>query len=224
MDSASLLATIVKKVETIPAMGQHHWHNASCSVCGVGLPAWELSVTVGTLTQHIRVYDQNGVLPAGAVFEATVVPRHADLDDTHAREHDFSYELNLKHASGTDLPMPLSDNVELYFEVFEGLDRHELEVVLTRQLADAEFDETLADLDGASWVKVKTNHFSPYVLIDKLTAADKGVQVQDDPSPKNNVTTGDQAVQVAVAGLGMTLVLALGIMLRLITNRKKFEE
>ena len=38
------------------------------------------------------------------------------------------------------------------------------------------------------------------------------------------VTTGDRATQMAVAGLGIVLFLAIGVMLRLVTNNKKFEE
>ena len=122
----------------------------------------------------------------------------------------MSYNISLVDASDKNLSMPLSDNVELCFEVFEGLDRHELEVVLARQMADAEFTEELVELDGSSWVNVKTNHFSPYGLIDKLSDAEKAAL------GKGNVPTGDQAAQVAVSGLG--------IMLRLITNKRKFEK
>ena len=93
-----------------------------------------------------------------------------------------------------------------------GLDKNELEVVLVKQFEDGEFEEQLVELDGASWVKVKANHFSPYALIDKLSDA------------KNNVKTGDRAAQVAVAGFGLVLVLALGIMLRLLTSKGKSEE
>ncbi len=184
----------------------------------------EQTVTVKGKTQRLRVYNPNNVLPDGTKFEAIAVTEHEHLDDDHEIEHLLAYDLSLLDASGNPLHMPLDAPVELCFEVLDGLDKDELEVVLVQEFDDAEFEETLANLDGASWVKVKTNHFSPYVLIDKLSPEEKGVQVQDDPGPKNNVKTGDHAVQIAVAGLGMMLVLALGVMLRLITSKRKFEE
>ena len=194
----------------------------------------EKTVTVKGKTQRLRVYNPNNVLPDGTIFEALAVPDHKNLDPTHAVEHLWSYDLSLMDAQANPLHMPLDAPVELCFEVLDGLDRDELEVVLVKEFDDAEFEETLANLDGASWVKVKTDHFSPYALIDKLSPEEKGVQVQDDPGPAdssydsssgagNNVKTGDLATQMTVAGLGMTLVLALGIMLRLITSKRRFE-
>ena len=70
---------------------------------------------------------------------------------------------------------------------------------------------------------MKTNHFSPYLLIDKLTPEEKCVPPQDDLGHKNNVTTGDHATQMTVVCLGMTLVLTLDIMLRLISSKRRFE-
>ena len=102
--------------------------------------------------------------------------------------------------------------VELLFEVPDGLDKDELEVVLAQQFDDREFDEELVVLEGSTWVKVRTDHFSPYALIDELSDAEKAALGKD----KTN--------QITVGGLGMTLVLALGVMLRLITSKRKFEE
>ena len=178
----------------------------------------ETTVTVKGKTQRLRVYNPNNVLPDGTLFEALAVTEHEHIDDDHEIEHLLAYDLSLLDASGNPLHMPLDATVELCFEVLDGLDKDELEVVLVKEFEDAEFEEELVTIDGSSWVKVKTDHFSPYVLIDRLSAEEKAAL------DRGNIQTGDLATQITVAGLGMTLVLALGIMLRLITNKRKFEE
>ena len=184
----------------------------------------EATVDVKGQQQRLRVYDTNKILPAGTQLKAEAVTRHEHLDDDHEIEHLLAYDLSLLDASGNPLHMPLDAPVELCFEVLDGLDKDELEVVLVKEFDDAEFEENLVDLDGASWVKVKTDHFSPYALTDLLSEDEKAALTQENSGPKNNVKTGDLTTQIAVAGLGMVLVLALGIMLRLITSKKKFEE
>ncbi len=57
---------------------------------------------------------------------------------------------------------------------------------------------------------ITLDHFSPHILFEATGSW--------------NVKTGDYATQIAVAGLGAILVLALGIMMRLITSKKKLEE
>ncbi len=88
--------------------------------------------------------------------------------------------------------------MKLCFEVLDGLDKNELEVVLVKQFDGGEFEEDLVDIDGASWVKVKTNHFNPYVLIDKLSEKENSALTPLDKTPvdeatKHNVKTGDLA-------------------------------
>ena len=175
----------------------------------------ETTVDVKGQQQRLRVYNPNKVDLTGAQLVAEAVTAHENLDDTHEIEHLPSYNISLLDANDNPLKIPLSDKVELCFEVLDGLDRAELEVVLAQQFADGEFEEELVEIDGATWGKVKTDHFIPYDLIDNLTDAEKVAR---------NVPTGDLATRLAVAGLGVTLVLALGIMLRLITNKRKFEE
>ena len=178
----------------------------------------ETTVNVKGQQQRLRVYDTNKILPAGTQLKAEAVTRHEHMDDDREIEQLLAYDLSLLDASGNPLHMPLDAPVELCFEVLDGLDKDELEVVLVQEFDDAEFEENLVDLNGASWVKVKTAHFSPYALIDKLSPEEKAAL------DRGNIQTGDLATQITVAGLGMTLVLALGIMLRLITSERKFEE
>ena len=56
-------------------------------------------------------------------------------------------------------------------------------------------------------------HFSLYAVYDKLTESEK--------ANNKNVKTGDAVTNVTIAGLGMILVLAIGVMLRLITKKNR---
>ena len=133
------------------------------------------------------------MLPEGTIFEALTVTAHEKLDDTHAIEHLLAYDLSLRDAQANPLNMPLDAPVELLFEVPDGLDKVELEVVLVQKFEDAEFAEELVESSGSHWVKVKIYHFSPYALIDKISPKEKAAR---------NVPTGDHAAQMTVSGLG----------------------
>ena len=63
-----------------------------------------------------------------------------------------------------------------------------------------QFDENLVEIDGKSYVLVKTNHFSPYSLIDKLTDEEKAELnkaleslTDEEKSALGAVKTGDEA-------------------------------
>ena len=190
----------------------------------------EATVAVNGTQQRIRVYDPNGVLPAGTRLLAEAVTKHDTLDEDHEVEHLLAYNLSLVDADGEPVPMSLPQPVELWFEVIPGLDAKDLQVVLARLGEDIEFDEALKEADGKIWVVVKTNHFSPYALLDTRSADEKAAMQPQAPPPADhlpeennrNVKTGDIVTTVTVASLSMVLVLALGVMLRLV-KKNKFE-
>ena len=174
---------------------------------------WEDRVSVNGKDQRIRIFDVFDTLPYPNI-SCTVVPVHEGLDATHDIEHLFSYAFTMTDSVTDDpLPMPLDEPVELYFEVIDGLDAHDLEVVLVQSGYDREFDEELVEMDGATWVKVFTDHFSPYALIDTLTAEEKAAS-----------DSATIAVTICVVGFGIVLVFALGIMLRRLANKENTEK
>ncbi len=206
----------------------HAWDaRGICLVCGAldptaATPADFLhdTVLVDGKPQRLRVYDPNGVLPADTTFTAEYV------DGTHG-DHNFfithtdpTSDVELRHyynltlTSGSQTLSQLDGPIELWFEAIDGIDAPDAFISRVTEGADAKLaPEVVVDADGVTWIKVLTDHFSPYALTDLLSAEEKAVL--------GNVKTGDLPTQITVAGLGMTLVLALGIMLRLITNRKK---
>ena len=183
----------------------------------------DVTISVGGVArkQNIMVRDIYNILSDDTQLYVDVASEAHDELDTPIFdvEHGFHYNIKLLDAAGNELPMPLSAKVELLFECVEGLDVGQLEIVLADSLTDTQFEEDYQTYGDVQYVGVLTNHFSPYSLFDIQTEDEKAALGKG----KNN-KTGDQAVQIAVAGLGSILVLALGIMLRLITRKKKFEE
>ncbi len=190
----------------------------------------QATVTINGQEQRLRVYDPNGVLPAGADLLAEVVTTHEHLDDGREIEHIISYNLTLVDGAGQPIPMPRDGTFRLCFEVIPGLDAKELEVVLVKQFADGQFEESLVPIDGVDWVTVDTDRCSPWSLIDRLSEEEKAAknptpppaEEENTPGDGTNVKTGDTVTRATVAGLGMVLVLALGVLLKL-NKKNQFE-
>ena len=201
----------------------------------------EATVDVKGQPQRLRVYDPDAVLPSDTSFSAAYVDgSHGDhnffvqhVDPATGVELRHFYNLTL--ASGGNTLSQLDGPVELWFEVIDGIDAADSFISRVTENADEKLSPTIyTDNDGVTWIKVLTDHFSPYALTDLLSAEEKASlappdnnqsdETPSDETPKHNVQTGDHAAQLAVAGLDMMLVLALGIMLRLITGKKKFEK
>ena len=80
------------------------------------------------------------------------------------------------------------------------------------------------------------SHFSPYFIFDEFTDEEKAAlelkpeDGNNQPTDKPNSSgtdlpgTGDISTELLISGLAIVLVSSLGVMLRLITNKKKFEE
>ena len=69
---------------------------------------------------------------------------------------------------------------------------------------------------AAEFYKIMLSHFSPYAIFDELTDAERAAL--------GIPSTGDISTELLISGLAIVLVSSLGVMLRLITNKKKFEE
>jgi hypothetical protein len=85
--------------------------------------------------------------------------------------------------------------------------------------------------------RMTLEHFSPYIIFDELTDAEKSALTPKPNDNSNNQTTdkpnssgtdlpgtGDLATQLLISVLAIVIVSSLGVMLRLITGKKKFEE
>lgn len=61
------------------------------------------------------------------------------------------------------------DYVKLYIQIPENYDESDLEAIHISESSDQEFDEWVETIDGKKYLAFKTNHFSPYAIIDKNT-------------------------------------------------------
>lgn len=177
-----------------------------------------LETTVGLLNgqkQNIAVCGSYDVLPIGTQLVVNVVPDSPELDkQDYEIEKQFHYEIKLLDENGNPLSMPLKQKVELLFEVVDGLDEDDLEVILAKVGDDIQFEEYLIEIDGVDYVGIYTNHFSPYTLVDKLTDEEKAAIMK----------TGDEVTYFTVAGLGLIMTLALGLMINSKLNNKKSDD
>ncbi len=165
--------------------------------------------------QNIVVRGGYDVLPIGTQLVVNVVPDSPELDrQDNEIEKQFHYEITLLDEDGKPLSMPLKQKVELLFEVVDGLDKDDLEVILAKVGDDIQFEEYLIKIDGVDYVGIYTDHFSPYTLVDKLTDEEKAAMMK----------TGDEVTYFTVAGLGLIMTLALGLMINSKLNKKKSDE
>lgn len=177
-------------------------------------PVATASVDIGGITQQFRLFDPFGVVPAGATLSVQNVAEHGNLDVISDAEHIVSYNISLLDSSGKPVDMPLAHPVRLWFEVLDWMDPEDIEIILAQDGEDTQFEEHLEYIDGKYWVWIETDHFSPYTLVDKLSDKEKAAL-------SNNVKTGDLVAELRVAGFGIVLVYALGIMISLIKNKKR---
>lgn len=158
------------------AVCPHSWSDDLCTVCGKAAPFLEAPVTVHGHSQRIRVYDPNLVLPSDTVFSAEYVDSsHGDhnffithLDPTTDVEQQHFYSLTLTSAGQT--LSQLNGPVELRFEVIDGIDAADSFISRVAEGADTKLEPTVyTDKYGTTWIKVLTDHFSPYALTDLLS-------------------------------------------------------
>ena len=171
----------------------------------------ETIVKINGHDQKILVRGDDTVVPYGAELVATAVPYSEGLDTKNMIiDKQFHYDIKLLDDKGAPLPMPLSEPVELCFQVIDSLDKNDLEVILRQIGDDIQFEEDLVCIDGNDYVCVKTVHFSPYSLIDKLSNEEKAA---------NN-----RAILFTVVGTILLLILAVGIFLKVKANKRKLNE
>ncbi len=171
--------------------------------------------------------------PGDAGYAALYAQLDDDTKQQVERNNGWLFNMGIRAADGTELHS-FTDlhgtalQPVVYVQIGDDWDVADLNAYYIASGADEKVpvDYLMIDYPEGTdtFGRMTLDHFSPYFIFDALTDDERIALTPEHSGPKTNVTTGDQAVQVAVAGLGMTLVLALGIMLRLITNKRKFEK
>ncbi len=137
----------------------------------------------------------------------------ANLDDTHKVENVAFFEIELYNAKNEKISGEIAGKVRVLIQIPDGWDKKDLEAVLVMAGADVEFEESIITIDGVDYLAFWTNHFSPYVVIDKQTDSDKA------DADKKSPATGNTDFVLITALTAATATAALSYYL--LSNRKR---
>lgn len=152
----------------------------------------------------------------------------SQCDGDHLPEHIKFFQVN-PTVNGAKKEGQLDAPVYMMYEIPEGWDRKELEMIRVVGTDDQEFNEMVVEEDGKHYLAVWKDHFSPYAMIDKYTDNDK-VVVTPSPTPDNtpnntptpngnNVKTGDNSA--ANIFIAITAMMIAGLCLAICLKKKK---
>ena len=207
----------------------------------------------------LRVLKKNDsdVLGINVTYVEPSSQEYADLlkqvDDTHKIERINFFMVN-PTVNGAAVTGDLDGSVYMEYEIPEGWDEDQLEMILVQEGDDQEFDETVLEIDGKKYLAMWKNHFSPYAMIDKLTEEEQAAlnldkltaeqkaqlnaaleslskeelaqlkETVDSSSTGASPKTGDEVTYLTISGLGLMMTLALGLMLNSKITKKKSDE
>jgi len=144
--------------------------------------------------------DPDNAVPEGAYLKVSLKEPNSErweelknqLDSTHPIENIAFFEIELlSKIDDKPIPMPLDSEVRVLLQIPDGWDKSDMEAVLVAEDEDREFEEDIVTIDGIDYVAFKTDHFSPYALIDKLNAEEAGDSEVYGPSSLNGIKTGE---------------------------------
>ena len=158
----------------------------------------------------------------------------SQLDGDYPIEHINFFEvcpIVNKNSIGGEL-----DSVYMMYEIPEGWDESDLEMILVRDGDDQEFDEKVLEINGKKYLAMWKNHFSPYAMIDKLTDEERaaliaqqvesmdltnsGESTDNSKYLASQVKTGDNSKSMVL--MSTVILLTAGLFLEVCMKRKKF--
>ena len=100
---------------------------------------------------------------------------YSQLDNTlkNKIENIAFFELDLVNGRGENINGEIPGNVRILMQIPDGWDKDDLQAVLVMAGTDVEFEESVITIDGIDYLALWTNHFSPYAMIDTVSASDK---------------------------------------------------
>ena len=96
----------------------------------------------------------------------------SQVDGDHPIEHIKFFNV-YPTVNGVPVTGALDGSIYMEYEIPDGWDEDDLEMILVQDGDDQEFDETVLDIDGKRYLATWKNHFSPYAMIDKLSDEEK---------------------------------------------------
>ena len=116
----------------------------------------------------------------------------SQVDDTHPIEHINFFEVS-PTVDEASRAIPSDGSVYMMYEIPEGWDESDLEMILVRDGDDQEFDEKVLKIDGKKYLAMWKNHFSPYAMIDELTDEEKAALIAQQIENMNSTDSGEGA-------------------------------
>ena len=210
-----------------------------------GLAA-ETTVDVGGKTLRVFLLDplrvlkknDSDVLGISVTYVKEGLARYNELmsllDGDYPIEHINFFEVRPKVNEETKYG-PL-DSVYMMYEIPEGWDESDLEMILVQNGDDQEFDEEVVEMNGKKYLVMWKNHFSPYAMIDKLTdeeraaliaqqvesmgSANSSGSTDDSKYLANQVKTGDNSMSTVL--MSTVILITAGLFLEVCIKRKRF--
>ena len=156
------------------------------------------------------------------------------LDGDYPIEHINFFEV-LPTVNGKIKDGPI-DSVYMMYEIPEGWDESDLEMILVQNGDDQEFDEEVVEMNGKKYLVMWKNHFSPYAMIDKLTdeeraaliaqqvesmgSANSSGSTDNSKCSANQVKTGDNSMSTVLMSTAM--LITSGLFLEVCIKKKRF--
>ena len=143
---------------------------------------------------EILLQDPLGALGSGVEDVLGLTVRHTDLPATFDGdveiEHSHSYDI-IPTVNGVEKSGQLSNKVRLLYKIPQGWDKHDLEVFLAQVGEDGEFSETTEWIGDDEYLVIWTDHFSPYIFVDKLNPGEIAEleKLQNSEGSDNNANT-----------------------------------
>ena len=192
------------------------------------------------LLDPLRVLKTNDsdVLGISVTYVKEGLARYNELmskvDGDHPIEHINFFEVRPKVNEETK-EGPL-DSVYMMYEIPEGWDESDLEMILVQNGDDQEFDEEVVEMNGKKYLVMWKNHFSPYAMIDKLTdeeraalisqqvesmgSANSSGSTDNSKCSANQVKTGDNSMSTVLMSTAM--LITSGLFLEVCIKRERF--
>ena len=82
------------------------------------------------------------------------------------------YDISIQNSSGDIFTLPKDSTVTVFMPCPDGYDENDLQILHISSGVDEEFDEEITTVYEKKYCKFKTNHFSPYAIIDEISKND----------------------------------------------------
>lgn len=182
--------------------------------------AFEQWTTIGidSETLNVGIRALGDVFENGSTFFAREIPfgtnewneTYGDLDNKSSIEHIKFMDLGVKKPNSEERYTTLNGKATILVEVPKGWDIGELEARFVSTGKDETYEEFYESISGKTYLCWHVTHFSPYAVIDQLTAADVKTEASTTKAEVSTPKTGDNvSLYITIASVAMILALIL---------------